>query len=88
MYTVNPFKVYRFTGQNGAVIRYTVDCSGSTKETDYPAAAIFPVSAMFPNEFQYKQAHAYCDYLNKIRDATMQAFEQNHLVDLLSRETK
>lgn len=88
MYTVNKFKPYLICS-NGDPCEYIVHESISTD--NYPdlknPAAIFPINHLFSKEFQEKQADTYAGYLNKLRQATVTAFQENNLADVLARET-
>lgn len=52
---------------------------------EYPRAAEFPVSPSFNNELQQQRAIDYAKYLNKVEEAAQTAYEQIHLVDVLTR---
>jgi hypothetical protein len=46
----------------------------------------FPVSVLYPRRDQEQRAEEYAEYMNKIVRATMQAYENNNLMEVLKGE--
>lgn len=63
-----------------SIVHYTV-----SRGKDLPSVAKFEISNTYPREEQRARAHEYCNYLNKIVDATEEAYSRNQLVDTLKR---
>ena len=63
---------------SGNLIEYTV--ARTDKESP---VATFKVSDTHPAEEQQARAHEYRDYMNKIIDATEEAYSQTQLADIL-----
>lgn len=62
---------------------FVTDADTNDELNERAVAASFPVSQKFDNEHQEARAYEYADYLNKIAEATKQAYENNHLIDVL-----
>lgn len=89
MISKEPYGVWSYKTYQGKLTEYRVSNKPDTyKDDNWPSAAVFPVSSLFPEDFQRSQAHKYADYLNKVREATAKALEQQNLVDMLSRNTQ
>lgn len=67
------------------VTRYFVTDADSDDISSRPVAAEFPVSEAYTREIQEERAVAFADYMNKLEEAKKVAYEQVHLVDVLSR---
>ena len=66
------------------ITRYFVTDADTNDELDTRAiAAEFPISQKFDQELQEARANAYADYMNKIEEATKQAYANNQLIDIL-----
>jgi hypothetical protein len=66
------------------ITRYFITDAETNDELDTRAiAAEFPVSQKFDQELQEARANAYADYMNKIEEATKQAYANNQLIDIL-----
>jgi hypothetical protein len=66
------------------ITRYFITDANTNDELETRAvAAEFPVSQKFDQDLQEERAHAYADYLNKIEEATKQAYANNQLIDIL-----
>jgi hypothetical protein len=66
------------------ITRYFITDADTNDELDTRAiAAEFPVSQKFDQELQEARANAYADYMNKIEEATKQAYANNQLIDIL-----
>ena len=50
-----------------------------------PDAVIFPVNDRYDEELQKKRAFDYANYLNKLDEAAKVAYDQIHLIDVLTR---
>ena len=48
-----------------------------------PQVATFPVSTLYDAHEQKQRAEKYCDYMNRINDATQKAYEQTLLIDIM-----
>ena len=69
---------------NDKIVKYFVTDAETNDEIDHrPVVAEFPVSQKFDKEVQKERADAYADYMNKIAEATKQAYENNQLIDIL-----
>lgn len=69
---------------NDKIVKYFItDAEDNDELDDRPCVAEFPVSQKFDKEVQQDRAHAYADYMNKIAEATKQAYENNQLIDIL-----
>lgn len=77
------------TGKNGQpdeITEYRVtDEIDSDPKDKRPFVASFPVDAKYPADVQLHHARQFRDYLNKIQEATEQAYEQNMIVDILKK---
>lgn len=63
---------------------YLITDAKDNSEIDIrPKAAEFPISQAFDQDLQYRRARDYCNYLNKLVEATKQAYEQNQLINVL-----
>lgn len=70
----------------GKIITFFVSDADSGPEIDTrPPAAEFPISILYDENLQKKRAWAFCDYMNKLEEAKQSAYDQIHLVDILSR---
>lgn len=83
------YKVGQITSTSTQVVaRYFVtDANPNNKEeiNTRPHAAEFPISVMYDQDLQEKRAEAFCDFMNKLEEAKKVAYDQVHLVDMLSR---
>jgi hypothetical protein len=68
-------------------LKYTVNdeilSSGSQASDDYPSVAVFPVSQRYTADEQQRNAKLFCEYMNKIVEATEQTYQDNALLDRL-----
>jgi hypothetical protein len=74
-----------FTGSRDNFVTFTVCQVCSLPWNERPKIAVFPVSSAFPQEMQMERAKQYCEYLNKIADATQIAYDQTLLCDILKK---
>lgn len=66
------------------ITEYFVTDAETSEEIEQRAtAASFPISQKFDQEHQESRAYEYADYMNKIAEATAQAYENNRLIDIL-----
>lgn len=73
------FSVWNYTN-SGSITGYAV-----SKGKDAADLVLFKVGGTYPQAEQQQRANEYCAYLNKIVDATEEAYSQNQLVDTLKR---
>ncbi len=52
-------------------------------DNDRPAVAEFSVNGAYPESVQKQRAVDYADYMNKIIEATQEAYDHNLLIDKL-----
>jgi len=62
---------------------FVTDANDNSEVNDRPKAASFPISQVFHAELQHQRAKDYCDYLNKLVEASKQSYEQNQLINVL-----
>jgi len=75
------------TKSEGIITAYFVtDAHDNSELDDRPTLMSFPVSILYPQEDQKQRADEYVDYMNKIVEATHQAYENNNLMDVLKGE--
>lgn len=67
------------------VTRYFVTDADPDDISARPFAAEFPVNDAYTKEIQEERAEKFCEYLNKLEEAKKVAYDQIHLVDILSR---
>lgn len=66
------------------IITYIVSDAMSAEEwNNRPSVAEFPISQVHDKATQRHRARVYCEYMNKIAEATEQAYEQIALIDIL-----
>lgn len=66
------------------IVKYFItDAEDNTELDERPVVAEFPISQKFDKETQEERAHAYADYMNKVAEATVQAYQNNQLIDIL-----
>lgn len=65
---------------------FVTDAHSDDELDDRPTLMSFPVSILYPEEDQKQRAEEYAEYMNKIVCATMQAYENNNLLDILKGE--
>lgn len=66
------------------ITSYFVTDAHDNKELDIrPHLMTFPVSLLYPAEDQNQRAEEYAEYMNRIVEATQQAYENNNLMDIL-----
>jgi hypothetical protein len=76
--------VVGITENNKEIVSYFVTDAKCDKEfSTRPKAASFPVSQAYPDEMQQQRARDYCDYLNKLVEATKEAYANNQLINVL-----
>lgn len=69
---------------SGEISAFFVTDANNNKEIDLrPQLMTLPVSILYPEEDQKQRAEEYVEYMNKIVYATMQAYENNNLMDVL-----
>lgn len=73
------YAVYNYS-VDGTITSYAV-----SRDKDDPDLVLFKVTGTYPRAEQKQRADEYCAYLNKIVDATEEAYSQNQLVDTLKR---
>lgn len=67
-----------------AIVKYFVtDANDSSELDERPVVAEFPISQKFDREVQKERADSYADYMNKVAEATIQAYQNNQLIDIL-----
>ncbi len=77
------YSVWHFSdARTGKIIKYEVT-DKITGETDRPAVAEFPVTSAYTSDVQKQRAKDYADYMNRIVEATQEAYDQNLLIDKL-----
>ena len=76
---------YRDGSRKELIAFFVSDAASDDELSVRPKAAVFPISIMFDEATQQKQAKRYAEYLNKLAEAARQAHEQTHLIDILSR---
>jgi hypothetical protein len=83
------YKVGHIRNQDSKQITaYFVTDAHNNKEIDLrPQLISFPVSVLYPEQDQEQRAQEYADYMNKIVCATMQAYENNNLMDILKEKS-
>lgn len=70
--------------ESGEITGFFVTDANTNKEIDLrPQLMSLPVSLLYPEDDQRHRAEEYADYMNKIVDATHQAYENNKLLDVL-----
>lgn len=67
------------------VTRYFITDADPDNISSRPFAAEFPVSDAYTKDIQEERAEKFCEYLNKLEEAKKVAYDQIHLVDILSR---
>jgi hypothetical protein len=66
------------------ITSYFVTDAHDNKEIDLrPQLMTFPISMLYPAEDQRQRADEYATYMNKIVEATHQAYENNQLLEVL-----
>lgn len=73
------YAVYNYSNA-GTITSYVV-----SRGKDGADLVSFKVGGTYPQSEQQQRANEYCAYLNKIVDATEEAYSQNQLVDTLKR---
>ena len=73
------YEVYNYSN-SGTITSYAV-----SRGEDGADLVLFKVGGTYPQAEQSQRATEYCAYLNKIVDATEEAYSQNQLVDTLKR---
>jgi hypothetical protein len=69
---------------DGKLVKYFITDAEDNDELDErPIVAEFPISQKFDKETQQERANAYADYMNKVAEATVQAYQNNQLIDIL-----
>lgn len=77
--------VYKWGNKNtGEISRFAVGIDSTNVEST-PVVADFPVTGKFSAAQQRHHATLFCEYMNKIQEATEKAYEQNMLVDILKQ---
>ena len=67
---------------------FVTDANNNDELDDRPVLMSFPVSVLYPAADQEQRAYEYAEYMNKIVCATIQAYENNNLMDILQEKTK
>lgn len=80
--TLLEFKCYSIISKNGLITAFIVSDDRSTVD-NRPTLVSFPVSILYPADMQKQRAQAYAKFMNKINEATVTAYEQNSLIDIL-----
>ena len=71
----------------GEITEYFVTDANDNSEIDSrPHLMTFPVSLLYPAADQNARAWEYVEYMNKIVEATQQAYENNNLMDILKEK--
>ena len=73
------YEVFNYS-QQGKILSYAV-----SRGKEGADLVVFKISGAYPQSEQQQRANEYCNYLNKIIDATEEAYSQNQLVDTLKR---
>lgn len=70
--------------ESNEITSFFITDAHTNKEIDLrPQLMTFPISILYAEEDQRQRAEEYAEYMNKIVDATLQAYENNNLMDLL-----
>ena len=77
------FKVGSSSLKNKKTSYFVTDAYDETELDIRPKAVEFPISVLFDEKMQEKRADDYANYLNKLVEATTQAYEQNQLINIL-----
>ncbi len=82
------YKVAHTRDQDSKVITayFVTDAHDNSELDDRPSLMSFPISMLYPKEDQKHRAEEYAEYMNKIVEATQQAYENNNLMDILKGE--
>jgi hypothetical protein len=83
------YKVAHTKGDHGKgdITGYFITDAHDNDELDErPVLMSFPVSVLYPRRDQEQRAEEYAEYMNKIIRATMQAYENNNLMEVLKGE--
>lgn len=70
-------------GEKTVTSYFVSDAKDDSEVNSRPKAAAFPISQAFPDELQERRAQDYRDYLNRLVEASKQAYEQNQLINVL-----
>lgn len=77
---LTPYKVWTWSRSDDVALKYTIQRG----EKDSPVAT-FEISNSYLRDEQKQRAAEYCGYMNKIIEATEEAYSQNQLADILKR---
>jgi len=77
------FKVAHTKSEGMITAYFITDAHDNSELDDRPTLMSFPISILYPQEDQKQRADEYAEYMNKIVDATQQAYENNNLMDIL-----
>ena len=67
------------------ITKFSVDDANGNKGPNYPTVAIFPISEKYPESLQQHHASEFATYMNKIAQATQDAYEANQIMDILKK---
>ena len=74
--------------KEGRITAYFItDAHDNDELEERPVLMSFPVSVLYPRADQEQRAEEYTEYMNKIVDATIQAYENNNLMEVLKGES-
>lgn len=77
------FKVGHTKSEGEITSFFVTDAHDNKELDDRPQLMTFPVSVLYPEADQEQRAQEYAAYMNKIVEATHQAYENNNLLDVL-----